>query len=253
MPGMSARRPPRPPSPAAGDRWAWFLDIDGTLLEIAAEPHLVTADASLLALLAALREACGGAVALVSGRSLAQIDGIFGAFEIAAAGSHGLEQRLPDGSLRRLAGEVPAACVEHIEAFAHRREGLLVEHKPHSMSLHYRQRPELEAEVLRAMEEAHAWAGDAYRLLPGKMVVEFVPRAADKGAAIRSFMQEPPFAGRRPVFVGDDVTDEHGFAVVNEMGGMSVRIGDAAASGARWQLADVGELHDWLRSTLTPT
>ncbi len=241
----------RPPSPDSADHhWAWFLDVDGTLLEIDSEPHLVTADRRLLVLLRQLNEKYGGALALISGRSLEQIDGIFGSFEVAAAGSHGLEQRFPDGSVTRKADALPRECVERVEAFAAGHDGLLVEHKPFSVSVHYRNRPELEDQVVAAMEAIQRETGDGFHLQRGKMVVEFLPDAADKGSAIRAFMEREPFHSRRPVFAGDDVTDEHGFAVVNELGGLSIRIGDAADSAAKWQLGNVSDLRTWLQSAL---
>ena len=239
---MTTRRAPHPPVPEDADGRAWFLDVDGTLLEIEREPHLVTADAELLSLLASLRATYGGAVALVSGRSLEQIDGIFGPFHIAAAGSHGLELRLPDGTIECRASTVPRASLTVMEHCASRHRELLLERKPYSASLHYRRRPELETQVMAAMEAALRLAGEEFRLLRGKMVVELLPLAADKGSAIRTFMEKPPFRGRRPVFAGDDVTDEHGFAVVNGMQGMSVRVGDSAATAATWRLANVTEL-----------
>jgi trehalose 6-phosphate phosphatase len=241
----------RPPSPDSADHhWAWFLDVDGTLLEIESEPQRVTADPRLLALLRRLNEQYEGALALISGRSLEQIDDIFGKFGVAAAGSHGLEQRFPDGSVTLRAAALPRECVERVETFAAGHEGLLVEHKPFSVSVHYRNRPELEDEVLEAMEGIHRDTPDGFHLQRGKMVVEFLPDAADKGSAIRAFMEKEPFRGRRPVFAGDDATDEHGFAVVNELGGLSIRIGDAAGSAARWQLENVSDLRTWLQSAL---
>lgn len=241
----------RPPSPDSSDHhWAWFLDVDGTLLEIDREPQLVTADPRLLSLLRRLNEQYDGAVALISGRSLEQIDGIFGSFDIAAAGSHGLEQRFSDGSVTSRADALPRECVERVEAFAAGHDGLLVEHKPFSVSVHYRNRPDLEDEVLTAMDAMHRETGAGFHLQRGKMVIEFLPDAADKGSAIRVFMESAPFRGRRPVFAGDDATDEHGFAVVNELGGLSIRIGEAPDSAAKWQLGSVSDLRNWLQSAL---
>jgi trehalose 6-phosphate phosphatase len=244
---------PRPPLPHAADHhWAWFLDVDGTLLELEADPELVRADARLLGLLDLLGSTYGGAVALVSGRSLEQLDRIFGQYEVAAAASHGLEQRLPDGTVLHRASEVPAGSVERVVEFAGRNPGLVVEQKPFSVGLHYRARPELESAVLEAMEKINAELDNDAMLMRGKMVVELLPAAANKGSAIRSFMQAVPFAGRLPVFIGDDVTDEYGFAVINELGGMSIRVGDAAGSAADWQLQNVADLRDWLQSAADP-
>lgn len=237
----------RPPLPHSADRhWAWFLDVDGTLLEIEAHPELVTADGRLLQLLEDLRRNYDGALALVSGRSLDQLDRIFAGLTVTAAASHGLQQRLPDGTLLDKASEVPPGALRRIVEYADRRPGLVVERKPFSVGLHYRARPELETEVLVAMEKIHSELDNDVRLMRGKMVVEIMPAGANKGSAIRSFMQINPFEGRRPVFVGDDVTDEHGFKVVNELGGMSIRVGSIAGSAATWQLQNVADLRAWL-------
>lgn len=242
------RRPPLPDS--AIHEWAWFLDVDGTLLEIEARPDLVSADEPLLGLLEGLRRAYGGAIALISGRSLQQLDEIFGGHRLAAAGSHGVEQRLPDGRLVNEASGVPGVSVERVLDFAKRHPGLLVEQKPYSIGVHYRARPELEATVIKAMERIQAELDNEAKLMRGKMVVELLPAAANKGSAIRSFMSTAPFAGRLPLFIGDDVTDEHAFATVNEFGGMSIKIGSAEGSLAKWQLRSVADLRTWLRSAL---
>ncbi|MEX2123781.1 MAG: trehalose-phosphatase [Woeseia sp.] len=241
----------RPPSPdIANHQWAWFLDVDGTLLEIEARPDLVIADRYLLDLLDSLNRACDGAVALISGRSLDQLDAIFGQLKLAAAASHGLEQRWMDGTLVNEAKAIPAGSISRVVDFAERHPGLLVEYKPFSIGVHYRSRPELEATVLEALEKICAELDNDARLMRGKMLVEILPAAANKGSAIRSFMQTHPFEGRLPVFIGDDVTDEYGFAVVNELGGMSIRVGDAAHTVAAWQLDSVADLRAWLKSTL---
>lgn len=241
----------RPPLPDVGDRhWAWFLDVDGTLLEIEKHPDLVTADRTLLRLLKRLNRACDGAVALISGRSLAQLEAIFDPLTLAAGASHGLELRTPNGTVHHVGQPVPAEVVARLSAFVARHEGLLLERKTRSLSVHYRERPELEDEVLRTLNDVYQGMSKGFRLLRGKMVVELTPAAADKGSAIKAFMQMPPFTGRKPVFVGDDVTDEDGFAAVNEMGGLSVRIGDAPGSAAHWHFANISELRDWLHGAL---
>lgn len=241
----------RPPSPDIGNHhWAWFLDVDGTLLEIETHPDLVTADTRLLYLLESLGKAYDGAVALISGRSLAQLDNIFGGLPIAAAASHGLEQRLPGREVLTRGAQIPTAFIDRIADFADRHEGLTLEQKPVSISVHYRARPDLEATVIDTMKNICAEIGNGARLMRGKMVVEILPEGADKGSAIRSFMRDSPFAGRIPVFVGDDVTDEHGFEVVNELGGLSIRVGNSSRTAARWRLRDVNDLRTWLQSAL---
>lgn len=241
----------RPPLPAGNDRqWAWFLDVDGTLLEIERRPDLVLADPRLLQLLQRLHQAYDGAVALISGRSLPQLEAIFNPLTLAAGASHGLELKLPDGSVRSAEHAVPSHYMERVSAFAQRYDGLIFEQKPLSIGVHYRDRPELAQQLFALMEHICAELGAGFRLMHGKMVLELLPAAADKGRAIESFMELPLFTGRRPVFVGDDLTDEDGFAVVNALGGLSVRVGHAANSAARWQLSNVSELRAWLRAAV---
>jgi len=241
----------RPPLPDVDDRhWAWFLDVDGTLLEITRHPDMVTADRALVTLLKRLNRACGGAVALISGRSIEQLETIFNPLTLAAGASHGLELRMPDGSVRRLGRPLPEDAAARIAEFAASHEGLLLERKPLSVSVHYRERPELEPLVLETLQRIHEGMDNDFRLLRGKMVVEITPAAANKGSAIRTFMEMPPFAGRRPVFVGDDLTDEDGFLAVNEMGGISVRIGDSRETAARWHFSSTAELRKWLHGSL---
>lgn len=243
--------PDRPPSPLGkAQRWAWFLDVDGTLLELEQHPDMVSADQRLLELLNGLNDCYDGAVALISGRSLEQIDSIFGALPIVTAASHGLEQRGPDGTVSQRGRPLPDAAREKVLSLAREHRGLVVEQKPHSVTLHYRARPELESTVLDVMESVRAGLDEGLRIQRGKMVAEILAGAADKGSAIRSFMEMPPFRGRRPVFAGDDVTDEAGFRVVNEMDGISIRIGESTTTAARWQLRDVAALRDWLRQAL---
>lgn len=238
---------PHPPLPDGEDRdWAWFLDVDGTLLEIEKHPDLVSADRELLQLLDRLGDRYDGAVALISGRSLAQLERIFGPLSIAAAASHGLELRPRADEVTLLAAAVPAAVLEAIAEFTERHPGLVMERKSFSVGVHYRARPELAGKVTERLQDIVAGLDHGFRLQHGKMMVELLPAAAGKGRAIRAFMQRHPFRGRRPVFVGDDVTDEHGFAAVNELGGLSVRVGDLPATSAQWRLGNVSELRAWL-------
>ncbi len=242
----------RPPSPHLADHhWAWFLDVDGTLLDIEEHPDLVSADRRLQELLRRLVDVYDGAVALISGRSLEQLDTIFGALGIAAAASHGLELRPASGPITNLAQAVPAVQSRRIAEFVASHPGLVMERKPFSIGVHYRARPELEQEVRDQIGRIQADLKDAFKLQHGKMMVELLPLAANKGSAIRTFMKKLPFHGRRPVFLGDDVTDEPGFAVVNEMGGLSVRIGESAETAAKWRLANVSETRIWLRSAIS--
>lgn len=241
----------RPPTPPRLDpRAALFLDVDGTLLEIAPHPDRVRVPCRLPALLAALAAARGGALALVSGRSLAQLDRLFPTWRGAAAGLHGIERRRAEGGLVRSEDAAATAALDRLRAplaaLARARPGLLFEDKAGTIALHYRNRPQDAAEIRALAESLLRAAGPALRLIAGKMVVEFQPRSVGKGATIAAFLAEPPFRGRRPVFLGDDATDEDGFAEINRCGGMSVRIGTPAMTAARHGLASVAAARQWL-------
>ncbi len=240
------------PLPEVGERWALFLDVDGTLVAIAATPEQARPEPALLPLLERLSRGSDGALALVSGRSLASIDQLFAPLRLPAAGLHGWERRRSDGSVVRR--EPIAAPLERLRlrlaAYAAARPGVLLEDKGASLALHYRLAPERGAALRRFAREIAA-AEPELRLLTGRKVVELQPRGADKGQAILAFLDEPAFAGRRPVFVGDDATDEDGFAAVNAAGGVSLRVMDDETRGrrlsaARYTLPGIEGLRDWL-------
>jgi trehalose 6-phosphate phosphatase len=241
-----------PPLPQAGDRWAIFLDVDGTLLAIAETPEAVCVEPALRLLLERLAGANDGALALVSGRSLASIDALFAPLRLPAAGLHGWERRRGDGTLAPVAE--PTAILAPLRpvllAFAAVRPGLRVEDKGGSLALHYRLAPHYAATVCQRARELAA-AEPQLRLIEGRKVVELVPRGSDKGAAIADFMAEPPFAGRMPVYAGDDTTDEDGFAAVNRLGGLSIKVANPETRGARGtqarhRLPSIATLHTWL-------
>jgi trehalose 6-phosphate phosphatase len=242
-----------PPFPAAGERWALFLDIDGTLLELAPTPEAVLVDAGLRLLLRRLAQATGGALALVSGRALDTIDALFQPLLLPAAGLHGLERRRADGTLVLI--PAPSAALASLRpklaAFAAPRPGVLLEDKGQSLALHYRLAPELGSAVRRRARQFAAEAGGALRLIEGNMVVEFQPPGTDKGKAIAAFLAEPPFQGRRPVFLGDDTTDEDGFRAIAARDGIAVKIGAAPrdfVTAARYAMSDVTVARRWLES-----
>ncbi len=232
----------RPPPPAAD--WAWFLDVDGTLIHIAATPSGISIPAAVPALLTALSARYGGAVALVSGRTVENLHRLMAPYRPAAAGLHGLERVPADGRVVR--PEVAAGLDEiRADLSAIAGGGILLEDKGLALAVHYRQAPDREAEVLDAVTRA-AITHSGFRMQAGKMVAEIGPAGFDKGAAVRAFMDEPPFQGRLPVFIGDDVTDEYGFEAVNALGGISVLVGPARPSAARYRLSDVEECLAWL-------
>ena len=226
---------------------ALFLDFDGTLVDIAPEPDAVVVPAGLIGTLDTLNHYLGGALALISGRPIAQIDEFLHPLQLPAAGVHGAERRTASGELVLLAihplDNVEAAA----QALAQRHPELHVESKRGSIALHYRQAPQLGALVHREMRALLASAGPDFQLLVGKRVVEILPGGSNKGLAVRQFMQEPPFRGRTPAFVGDDVTDEHAFAIVNGLAGYSVKVGPGPTL-ADWRLDDVTAVRAWLES-----
>ena len=209
--------------------------MDGTLLEIAPTPDAVQVEESLKRLLLRVRDALDGAVALVSGRSLQQLDELFAPERWPAAGLHGLERRGADERIRHAGPHAPALAGARVALaeLARRSPGTLVEDKGRSLALHYRAAPGLESSLRRAVREIAAELGDDYHVLEGNRVFEVKPRAATKADAIRAFLAEPPFAGRRPMFIGDDITDLDGFAAVERAGGISVAVGDRVQAQSR--------------------
>ena len=228
--------------------WALFLDFDGCIVEIAPTPEAVDVPDGLPSQLVALRGALGGAVAIVSGRPIEQIDGFLGAAVPAVAGLHGLERRTVDGGIVR--PPVPRndlrAVRALLEAFAAERPGVLVEDKKHTIALHYRLSPSLRDDCRDVVNAALKDIPQGWRVVEGKFVFEIRPCEITKGTAIEAFMGEAPFVGRTPVFCGDDITDEDGFAAVNALGGVSIRVGNGSATRAAVQVDTVGDLLDWL-------
>ncbi len=237
------------------ERDALFLDFDGTLVEIAPTPDAVRVPPSLVPLLQALTDRLGGALAVITGRPVADVDRFLDPYRPAVAGVHGRDRRLPDGRRERAAvdpGLLDGARAR-FAAFTARVPGTRVEDKGESVALHFRQVPEAGEAVLaeaRALAEA---SGGRLRLQAGKMVAELVPAGHDKGTAIEEMLGLGPFRGRTPVFAGDDVTDEAAFTVVNRLEGVSVRVGEPAATAAGARLPDVAALHAWLGRAAGPT
>ena len=219
---------------------AVFLDFDGTLVDLAATPDGVRLEPGVVEALALLAERHGGALAIISGRPVAQIDAMLAPLLLPVAGVHGVERRGADGRLHVAATPDVAAVLARARALAQRHPGLLVEQKRGAVALHYRLAPELEQLCLQEMTAA-VQACPGVLLLHGKMVLEAKPAATDKGGAIAAFMAELPFSGRQPVFAGDDTTDEAGFAYVQQAGGQGVKVG-SGPSAAALRLASPGAL-----------
>jgi trehalose 6-phosphate phosphatase len=227
------------------DGAALFLDFDGTLVELAETPDSIRVAPELEALLHRLMRRLDGRLAIVSGRSLADLERHVPMSGIAFSGSHGLELRLPDGTSLPLSVPIGLDDVhERVRRFAAGRSGLLVEEKPAGIALHYRLAP-AEADAADAFMAAVA-AERGWTLQRGNKVVELRPTGATKGDALRAFMTEPDFAGARPVFVGDDLTDEHGFGAAAQLGGAGVLVGRARKTAAAYRLESVGAVAAWL-------
>ena len=241
---------PPPPSPD----WAFFLDVDGTLINLADTPQAVCVDAALLDLIERLHRASGGAVALISGRMISDLQHLIGALKLPLAGQHGLERRDAAGRLWMHAAPPAAKFVikEALAPMLARHRGLMLEDKGLTLALHYRLAPSMAASVHRIMGRLVSQIGDGLELQRGTRVVEIKPAGVDKGSAVAEYLAEPPFRGRCAVFIGDDLNDEHGFAEVNRLGGISIKVG-RGASCARFRLKDVASVRGWLATALRET
>jgi trehalose 6-phosphate phosphatase len=226
---------------------ALFLDFDGTLVELAEAPGAISVPSALAPLLDRLSARLEGRLAIVSGRAVEDLRRHIGSSAAVLSGSHGAELHYADG--RSIPVSAPpglAEARESVRRFAARGEGLLVEDKPAGIALHYRLAPERGEEADAFLESLAERSGLA--LQRGKMVVELRPEGSDKGAALRRLMAEPPFAGARPVFVGDDLTDEDAFRAAVGLGGEGVLVGPARPSAARWRLEGVAGVTAWLET-----
>lgn len=235
-----------PPPPAPSPAWAFFLDFDGTLVDLAATPDGIDVD-GVSKLLDGLLRAAGGAVALVTGRTIDNLDARIGGARTAVAGLHGLERRIQPGTPIETEpdSQAIAALRGPLHAIAGDFPGVSVEDKGAAIALHYRQAPEV-VDPLGAAVHALADGMAGITVLRGNHVFEVKPTHANKGHAVSAFMAAPPFAGRMPVFIGDDVTDEDGFAAVNGAGGLSVRCGNRTPTTARFSIASVSGVRSWL-------
>jgi trehalose 6-phosphate phosphatase len=242
---QSATLPPPPHCDLV--RSALFVDIDGTLLDIALRPDEVVVDDRLRVTLRMLQQKLGGALAIVSGRPLHDIDALFG-LDVAAAGLHGAELRGPHGEILAkpvVRQSLEAARKRALECAA-QNPGVLVEDKRSAIALHYRTAPLAEIDVRRAALDMLAIAGDAYELLDGKSVIELKPRDANKGTALAALMRLAPFAGRAPWMFGDDVTDEDAFVQADAEDGVSIIVGPRRPTLARHALRNPTAMRAWL-------
>ena len=232
--------------PVLCGNYAFFFDLDGTLAEIKPHPDQVSISEPIRSALQQLAQQQGGALALISGRSMAELDALSAPHRFPLAGVHGAERRgINDQShIVSLPAELAAELGQWLAQSLAPLEDCELEDKGMAFALHYRQAPQHE-QAVRALAEQAVARYEGLALQPGKCVVEIKPAGINKGAAILAFMQEAPFQGRQPVFVGDDLTDEAGFKAVNQAGGISVRVGPGETQ-AQWRLADVNAVHRWL-------
>jgi len=239
---------PLPELPAPNPRWALFLDVDGTLIEIAKTPKEVCVEPEVRTTLRRLSDAFNGAVALVSGRPIETIDQLFQPLHLPTAGLHGIEVRNAADATYRVSnnGSSLKKIRETLEQFAKKAPGVLLEDKGTTLALHYRQAPEREEEAKALLADLLATHDGGYHCLHGKMVLEVKPSGINKGKAVEHLLTEAPFAGRIPVFIGDDVTDEDGFATVNRLGGHSIRVGENGKTVATFRIESVRQLRAWL-------
>lgn len=230
----------------ADGSWALFLDVDGTLVDVAPTPQAVSVDAQLLALIRDLQRASGGAVALISGRSMTDLDALFDPLRLPMAGMHGFERRSAQGVVTR--PDIHRAKLDRLRndlrEFAHSLGRGLLEDKEYAFALHFRQAPDLESRIRDGMARISDAASPAFELIEGDCVVEIKAAAANKGAAIEAFMQEAPFAGRTPIFIGNDTTDMDGFAAIRRLNGIAIGVGERVTTD--WHLDDPAAVRKWL-------
>jgi len=236
-----ALTPPLPPLASC-----LFLDVDGTLIGFSDTPQASQVDAPLKDLLGAVSHRLCGALALVSGRSIRRLDELFAPLRLAAAGIHGVERRDSRGGLHAADHDAQRLDLvrRQLMLLQKNHPGLYLEDKDLSIALHYRQSPECELPVREWLLQVMAKLEPEFHVQEGHQVLEIKPSGATKGTAIDGFLGESPFAGRLPVFIGDDRTDESGFRAVESRGGMSIAVGDRVS--AQWRLDSPAEVRAWL-------
>jgi trehalose 6-phosphate phosphatase len=242
----------QPELPADLSDLALFLDVDGTLIDIAPSPDLVVIPPKLVPLLERLSAKLGGAVALVTGREIGVVDTMFAPLKMPVAGVHGAELRLFDGTMKGTPVHPDLARItEELKDFAAGQDGLLVEPKGRAVAIHYRLNPALGEDVEAFVRETVESGAAGLEIQPGKMVVEVRPAKIDKGRAIAVFLETEPYIGRTPLVIGDDWTDEPGFRTANARGGRSIRVGrDKRPTEANESLADPEAVRRWLAAML---
>jgi trehalose 6-phosphate phosphatase len=235
---------PPPPAISFGST-ALFLDFDGTLADLAPQPEAVSVEDGLVPLLERLSSQLGGALAIVSGRRLTDLDGFLQPLKLPSAAEHGAQRRLAGDQLIGMPPPDLQYAVQAASLLASQHAGLRVEIKTAAVALHYRHAPQLELLCRQVMNGAVA-ASNGVELLSGKFVFEIKPAGVSKGTAIAAFMGHAPFEGRVPLFAGDDVTDEAGFSAVQAMGGAGIKVGDGETV-AHYRCESPASLRQWLQ------
>jgi trehalose 6-phosphate phosphatase len=239
--------PPPPVLPTDFSRLAILLDIDGTLLDLAPTPRQVFASRALRETLARLSTRTGGALAFVSGRPVVELDLIFAPLQLPAIGGHGAEMRLSPGKSngKLQPPSLDPRVKQRFASIAQLGPGILLEDKGYSLALHYRLVPEKETLVREKAAEIQAsLPSQSIEILPGKLMLEIKPSGFTKGTAVRELMAHAPFAGRRPIFIGDDITDATVFEIMPEFDGVSASVGDVP--GATYSFEHPSEVRRWL-------
>lgn len=235
-------------SPLLDRQVALFLDIDGTLLDIAPTPAEVRVPDGIGQALALARDLLGGALAVVSGRAIADIDRLFSPLRLAAAGQHGAELRPDPGSVAVQVEAVPIGATARaaVAEIAREHPDVILEDKGAAMALHFRRAPNLGDELGRRLRAVVAAQGNGLCLQPGRMVWEIKSCGCSKATAVRALMEQAPFSGRRPVFVGDDASDEDGFAEVERRGGLALAVAGEHRGAREPAFADPAAVRRWL-------
>ncbi len=231
-------------SGGAAPMLAIFTDFDGTLVEIAETPDAVDVPADLADQLERTARDFDHAFAVITGREIADIDRFLSPLHLPVAGAHGAQRRRADGTVLELDADISGAAqaiADALRPLLNEHPELILEPKDGAVALHFRQAPELEEDCLLAMQAAIGTHPE-FTLVPGKMVLEARPAGIDKGSALKAYMQEEPFAGRTPIFIGDDTTDEDGFRAAQDLGGIGIKLGPGKTI-ARMRIADVASVY----------
>lgn len=234
------------PESVALEKTAFFFDFDGTLAPIATHPDRVRLATITRETLRKIFELSGGALAIITGRDIGDVDKMVAPLHVPVAGVHGLTRRSTDGTIHNalVNNSIIAELNDRLKETTDEYAGLLLERKNGSVALHYRNRPDLEYTCIELMDEAVRQL-EGIHVIRGKMVIEAKPDTSNKGGALEDFMNEAPFVGRTPLFAGDDVTDEDAFVVVNSRGGISVKVG-LGETLACYRTSDMSEFLNWL-------